>query len=132
MDAVLEGLDAVTVHITDIHRARNFYSRVLGLSEVSYNEKASRAAFALPGTTTLLTMHPMGPDEGGRAAGTVSGLVFAHRDPVGACTEIRRRGGSIVDEPHTFTNPLGVVTLGVFADPDGNQFVIRHIQPVSG
>ncbi len=38
-------------------------------------------------------------------------------------------GGTIGDEPETFTNPLGKVTPGVFADPDGNLFVIRHIEP---
>lgn len=129
MEPVIEGLEAVSVHIRDIQRSRRFYSEVLGLKEVSFHEKASRAAFAVPGTTTLLTMHPMGENEGGREPGTVSGIVFSHRDPVVACEEIRRRGGSIVDEPHTFTNPLGTVTLGVFADPDGNQFVIRHIVP---
>lgn len=129
MEPVIEGLEAVSVHIRDIQRSRRFYSEVLGLKEVSFHEKASRAAFAVPGTTTLLTMHPMGENEGGREPGTVSGIVFSHRDPVAGCEEIRRRGGSIVDEPHTFTNPLGTVTLGVFANPDGNQFVIRHIVP---
>lgn len=129
MDSVIEGVEAVTVHVRDIQTARKFYSSVLGLKEVSYIEKASRAAFALPGTSTQLTMHVMGEGEGGREPGTVSGVVFRHRNPVAACEEIRRRGGAIVDEPETYTNPLGKVTLGVFADPDGNQFVIRHIEP---
>jgi len=69
----------------------------------------------------------MGEGEGGREPGTVTGIVFSHHDPVAACAEIRRRGGSIVDEPTTYRNPLGTVTLGVFADPDGNPFVLRHI-----
>ena len=128
MEEVIEGLEAVTIHVRDIQRARAFYREVLGLSEVSYIAKASRAAFAIPGSSTLLTMHPLGEGEGGREPGTVSGIVFFHRDPVAACAEIRRRGGTIVDEPHTFENPLGMVTLGVFADPDGNEFVLRHIQ----
>ncbi len=127
MSGVIEGMEAVTVHIRDIERARKFYSEVLGLREVSYLPKASRAAFALPGTSVLLTMHPLGEGEGGRDPGTVSGIVFSHHDPVGACAEIRRRGGTIVDEPETFPTALGTVTLGVFSDPDGTQFVIRHI-----
>ncbi len=131
MDSVIEGVEAVTIHIRDIQKARKFYSTVLGLHEVRYHEKANRAAFALPGTTTLLTMHPLGEGEGGREPGTVSGIIFSHHDPVAACNEIERRGGTIVDEPHTFTNPLGEVTLGVIADPDGNEFVIRHIVPSS-
>ena len=131
MVAVIEGLEAVTIHVRDIERSRKFYSTVLGLKEVGFIAAASRAAFALPGTTVQLTMHPMGPEEGGREPGTVSGIVFAHQDPVAACAEIARRGGAIVDEPRTYTNPLGKVTLGVFADPDGNQFVLRHIEPAS-
>jgi len=128
MSDVIEGMEAVTVHIRDIQRARRFYSEVLGLKEVSYIASASRAAYAIPGTTTLLTMHVQGEGEGGREPGTVSGVVFSHRDPKAACSEIRRRGGSIVDEPETFPAAIGTVTLGVFADPDGNQFVLRHVE----
>ena len=127
MNDPIEGMEAVTVHIRDIERARRIYSGVPGPREVSYRPKASRAAFAIPGTSTLPTMHILGEGEGGREPGTVSGIVFSHHDPVAACAEIRRRGGTIVDEPETFPTALGTVTLGVFADPDGNQFVIRRI-----
>jgi predicted enzyme related to lactoylglutathione lyase len=128
MPDVIEGMEAVTVHVRDIQRARKFYSEVIGLKEVSFIPAASRAAFAIPGTTTLLTMHILGDGEGGREPGTVSGVVFSHRDPTAACSEIRKRGGSIVDEPKTYPTPLGTVTICVFADPDGNQFVIRHVE----
>ena len=128
MVEVIEGMEAVTVHIRDIQSARKFYSEVLGLREVSFLPSAARAAFAIPGTSTLLTMHIMGEGENGREPGTVSGVVFSHHDPVAACAEIRRRGGTIVDEPHTFPAAVGTVTLGVFADPDGNEFVLRHVQ----
>jgi len=134
MSELIEAMEAVTVHIRDVERARTFYREVLGLKEVSYLPKISRAAFAIPGTTTLLTMHVQGEGEGGREPGTVSGIVFSHHDPEAACSEIRRRGGAIVDEPKTYPTGLGIVTLGVFADPDGNQFVLRHIEkgPVPG
>jgi len=128
MANLIEGMEAVTVHIRDIQRARKFYTEVLGLTEVYYIPKASRAAYAIPGTTTLLTMHIQGDGEGGREPGTVSGIVFSHHDPRGACAEIRKRGGAIVDEPESYPTALGTVTLGVFADPDGNQFVLRHIE----
>ncbi len=131
MAEVIEGLDAVTVHVTDIQRARKFYAQVLGLKEVSFNEKASRAAFAIPGTTTQLTMHIQVEGEGGRPPGTVSGLVFSHPDPVAACAEIRKRGGSIVDEPQAFSNPFATGVRGTFADPDGNEFLLRHIKSTS-
>ncbi|HTT45121.1 MAG TPA: VOC family protein [Thermoplasmata archaeon] len=131
MSDVIEGLEAVTVHVTDIQRARKFYSQVLGLKEVSFQENAARAAFEIPGTSTQLTMHIQAEGEGGRLPGTVSGLVFSHRDPVAACAEIRKRGGTIVDEPHAFTNPFATGVRGTFADPDGNEFLVRHVRSIS-
>lgn len=127
MAEIIEGLEAVTVHIRDIERARKFYSGVLGLKEVAYSPEASRAVYAIPGTSTVLTMHVMADGEGGREPGTVSGIVFSNRDPVAACAEIKRRGGTVVNEPVTATQPIGTVTRAVFADPDGNEFLIRHV-----
>jgi predicted enzyme related to lactoylglutathione lyase len=128
MSDVIEGMEAVTIHIRDIERARKFYSEVLGLKEVSFIPAASRAAFEIPGTTTLLSMHIQGEGEGGREPGTVSGIVFSHHDPKAACSEIRKRGGSITAEPERLQTPLGMQTRGAFADPDGNEFVIRHLE----
>lgn len=117
-----EGLNAVTVHITDVARSRAFYGEVLGLTEVGYEPERQRLVYALPGTSTLLTMHVMSDTrEGGREPGTVSGLVFGHRDPAAGLEEIRRRGGSIVAEATKL--PSGFVR-GVFADPDGNEFIL--------
>jgi catechol 2,3-dioxygenase-like lactoylglutathione lyase family enzyme len=129
MADVIEGLEAITVHIRDIELSRIFYREVLGLREVSFLPQASRAAFALPGTSTRLPKHVQRPDESGREPGTVSGVVFAHHDPVAACAELERRGETIVDPPSTFPAAIGTVTLGVFADPEGNQFVLRHVRP---
>jgi predicted enzyme related to lactoylglutathione lyase len=126
MAAVITGLHAVTVHVLDIQRARRFYSEVLGLSEISFNEKANRAVFALPGTSTILSMHIQAPGEGGRDPGTVSGLVFFHPDPAAACEEIQRRGGAVTVAP-TVVEVVGAkFTRAVFADPDGNEFLISN------
>jgi catechol 2,3-dioxygenase-like lactoylglutathione lyase family enzyme len=125
MTAIIEGMEAVTVHIRDVHKTRAFYGEVLGLKEITFSESAQRVVYAIPGTTVTLRMHVQGEDEGGREPGTISGVVFSHHDPVAACAEIRRRGGTIVDEPETITPPGMKTTLAVFADPDGNQFVLR-------
>jgi predicted enzyme related to lactoylglutathione lyase len=125
MSATIEGLEAVTVHIRDINAARKFYSEVLGLNELQYDGKIGRAVFAIPGTTTQLRMHVYDPEEGGREPGTVSGIVFGHHDPVSACAEITRRGGRVVESPHTINPPGFTATLSVIADPDGNEFILR-------
>lgn len=121
---VITGLSAVTLHITDIQKARKFYSEVLGLREIKFDEKANRAVFALPGTTTLLTMHIQQPGEGGRDPGTVSGVVFYSTDPAAACAEINRRGGTVSVEPRTVEVPGATFVRAVIADPDGNEFLI--------
>ena len=123
---VITGLHAVTLHITDIERVRTFYRDVLGLKELLVDVRANRAVFALPGTTTLLTMHVQAPGEGGREPGTVSGLVFRHPDPEAACREIRRRGGAVTVEPGTVETAIGKFVRGVVADPDGNEFILSN------
>jgi predicted enzyme related to lactoylglutathione lyase len=126
MAEVITGLHAVTLHITDIHQARTFYRDVLGLTEVSFNEKASRAVFALPGTSTLLTMHVQAPGEGGRDPGTVSGVIFKHPDPRAAIAEIKRRGGSVTVEPNDVEVGGQKFVRAAIADPDGNEFVLSN------
>jgi catechol 2,3-dioxygenase-like lactoylglutathione lyase family enzyme len=126
MSEVITGLHAVTLHIRDIAKARAFYRDVLGLKEVSFNEKANRAVFALPGTTTLLTMHIQGPGEEGREPGTVSGIAFKHPDPAAACEEIQRRGGTVTVPANVVEIPGARFVRAVFADPDGNEFLLTN------
>ena len=126
MHDAIAGLHSVTVHIRNIDAARVFYRDVLGLREVTFDGKASRAAFAIPGTTTLLTMHIQAPGEGGRDPGTVSGIVFHHPDPASACEAIRRRGGTITAEPKLVETPGARFVRAAIADPDGNEFLISN------
>jgi predicted enzyme related to lactoylglutathione lyase len=118
----IEGLSAVSVHVTDIDRSRKFYHDVLGLREVEFQPERQRAVFAIPDSNVLLTMHVMtDPREEGRPPGTVSGILFKHHDPAAAMEEIRRRGGTVTGE--VTRTPWGLVR-GAFADPDGNEFVL--------
>lgn len=126
MDEVVTGLHSLSIHITDIQKARTFFRDVLGLKELTFDEKGSRAVFAIPGSSAPLTMHIMGPTEEGRPAGTVSGITFRNSDPRAACAEIKRRGGTITVEPNDIEFPGGKFTRAVFADPDGNEFVISN------
>lgn len=126
MSEVVTGLHAVTIHIRDIHKARSFYRDVLGLREISFSATANRAVFALPGTSTLLTMHIQAPGEEGRDPGTVSGVVFHHPDPAAAVAEFRRRGGMVTLEPTVVEiGPVKFVRAAI-SDPDGNEFVISN------
>jgi len=126
MKEVITGLHSVTVHIRDIQKARAFYRDVLGLHEIKFDEKASRAVFALPGTSTIMSMHIQAPGEEGREPGTVSGIVFSHPDPAAACDEIKRRGGAVTVEPKLIEMGPVKFVRAVIADPDGNEFLISN------
>jgi catechol 2,3-dioxygenase-like lactoylglutathione lyase family enzyme len=126
MSDIVQGVHSITLHIRDPEQARAFYRDVLGLEEVAFNEKLRRAVFALPGSTTLLTMHVMNPGEEGREPGTVSGIVFRCADPRAACAEIARRGGTITVPPTEFETPKGKFLRAAFADPDGNEFLLSN------
>jgi predicted enzyme related to lactoylglutathione lyase len=125
----VEGLSAVTVHVSDIQIARKFYREVLGLNEAGFTEQTGRAVYTFPGTDTVLAMHVQRPGEGGREPGTVSGIIFQHHDPRAAIEEIRRRGGSITLEPVEVPGPGGTIVRAAFADPDGNEFVVSTGHP---
>jgi predicted enzyme related to lactoylglutathione lyase len=124
MPRVIEGLQAVTVHVTDLRRAREFYSRVLGLEEERPLPNVPRAVFKIPGSSTRLLMHVQSGDEGGRAPGTVSGILFHCSDPVAATVVVKENGGSIVDEPWTMHRGESAIVRVVVADPDGNEFIL--------
>ncbi|MCI4323452.1 MAG: VOC family protein [Thermoplasmata archaeon] len=126
MSDVITGLSAVSVHIRDIQKARSFYRDVLGLKELSFDDKGSRASFVLPDSSTVLRMHIQGPDEGGREPGTVTGILFRHPDPAAACAEIKRRGGTVANESRRVELPGIQFDLAVIADPDGNEFIITN------
>jgi predicted enzyme related to lactoylglutathione lyase len=118
----IESLETVTVHIRDVEKARHFYASVLGLKEIAFVPEAQRLVFALPGSGVSLSMHVMSdPREEGREPGTVSGIVFGHQDPAAALAELKKRGGTVIREVSLLPNGL---LRGVFADPDGNEFVL--------
>jgi catechol 2,3-dioxygenase-like lactoylglutathione lyase family enzyme len=126
MSEVVSGLRAVTVHVRDLAKAREFYTRVLGLHEVTRDPASPRLVFALPASSTVLTMHVQAPGEGGRDPGTVSGLVFHHPDPRAAAELIRQRGGTITLEPTLVEIAGAKFHRTAFSDPDGNEFLISN------
>jgi len=126
MSDVIGGLNAVSVHVRDVHKARAFYRDVLALKELQFDETANRAVFAIPESSAVLSMHIQAPGEGGRDPGTVSGIIFYAADPAAACETIKRRGGTVTVEPRVFETPAGKFVRAVIADPDGNEFLLSN------
>ncbi|MGC2289253.1 MAG: VOC family protein [Thermoplasmata archaeon] len=128
MPSAIQGLEAVTIHVRDVEKARTFYRDVLELEEVRHVPQRG-ATYAIPGNPTILNMHVKQPQEQGREPGTVTGLVFSVLDITAACEGIRRAGGNITDEPEKITNPTGTYMRATIADPDGNEFLFRMRLP---
>ncbi len=126
MSTSVEGLSAVTIHIRDIAKAGAFYRDALGLKETAFDAAAARAAYAIPGSPTFLTMHVMGPNEAGREPGTVSGVVFYHSDPRVLLEHVRAHGGSVTMEPVEVEVDGRKFVRSAFADPDGNEFLLSN------
>ncbi len=128
MPSTIQGLEAVTIHVRDVEKARTFYRDVLGLQEVRHVPQRG-AAYAIPGIPTELNVHIKQPQERGREPGTVTGLLFSVLDVTAACEGIRRVGGRITDEPEKITNPTGTYMRATVADADGNEFLLRMRLP---
>jgi len=116
----IQGLDAITVHIHDVAKAKDFYTRVLGLQELKFDGDPERGGkWEIPGGGTLIA-HVQRPDEPGRPAGTITGVMFHVRDAQASRDEIAQRGGK-VDE--AWRAPWGPTYVTVW-DPDGNEWLL--------
>lgn len=119
---VVQGLDAITVHLTAANKdkARDFYTRILGLKELRWDEADGRGFWEISPGARLIA-HVMAPHEPGRPPGGVTGVMLTASDVRASAAEIARRGGTLVDPP--WTSPWGTHYATV-ADPDGNEFLL--------
>ncbi len=121
-EPMIEGMQTVSVHVNDVARSHRFFGEVLALRELEFQREGRRAGFSIPGRATVLSMHEMlDPTEEGRPPGTVNGIIFTSREPARALATIRAGGGSVTREVYTLPSRA---VRGVFADPDGNEFVL--------
>jgi catechol 2,3-dioxygenase-like lactoylglutathione lyase family enzyme len=109
-EAVLRGIDAVTVPVPDLDLGLAFYRDALGLQLRWRNDGIGQAGLALPdgpADLVLALREPYAP------AWLVGSAVDAGRT-------IEEAGGRVVDGPRAL--PVG--NLVVAADPFGNQLVL--------
>jgi catechol 2,3-dioxygenase-like lactoylglutathione lyase family enzyme len=118
---VIQGLGAVSAHVKDIAKARTFYTKTLGLREVTFDAEMKAAYYEIPGSPVALAIHQYDAgckDMGGRPPGTVSGIVFQVASVPRAMEDLKKRGVTIT-EPNMMHG-----TMAAFADPDGNEYVV--------
>lgn len=110
-----KGINVVSISVTDLDKAREFYRDVLGLGEPIYDlPDAGWIEFASGGPSGNIAVTKA---ESNWQPGTGTTLVLNVEDCHSACTELRRRGVHCED-PVVFP---GYVTFCSFYDPFGNR-----------
>lgn len=112
---MLDQVVQVAILVSDMKKAVNFYSYVLGLPVITKSDRS--VEFRTDGP--VLAVRPRGPSAGG---GTTQ-ITFQVADVEVVFDEARRRGAQVVAPPRT-TDSGRVAQL---ADPDGN--IIELFEP---
>lgn len=114
---IVERTDFVSVPVTDVERAKSFYSETLGIS--SPNLDAAWPEFET-GNVSLYLIDPT--KIGGTFAPHSSAIALRVADVAAARVELEERGvefqGEIMD--------TGVCHMAFFADPDGNALMLHR------
>lgn len=127
MTSIAKRLSAITLFVEDLAAAKEFYTRVLGLS-VHFEDPES-VVFDLAGTLVNLLAASAAPELIDPA--TVGGPDSGHRcvytlpvdDVDAACRDLTERGARLLNGP--MDRPWGVRTAS-FVDPAGNIWEFAH------
>lgn len=114
MAELFRGINVVSISVTDLNRARQFYSVAIGFGVPVYDlPDAGWIEFATGGADILSVTLA----EPGWEPSTGTTVVLNVDDCHEAVAELRRRG-VVCEDPHVFP---GFVTFASFLDPFGNR-----------
>lgn len=118
---MIKAIKFVSVPVSDQDRALEFYTNVLGFRVVTdqpFDEKQRWIEIGIGRSATGLTLFT--PDVHKDRVGTFTGISFTSDDVMATWRELEAKGVKFVKPP--VQAEWG--TSSVFADPDGNQFVL--------
>lgn len=119
---VLQGINVVSLSVTDLDKARDFYSNVLGLGKPSYDmPEMGWIEWGGEGETHLA----VAPLAEGMEIGHSTTVVFTVADCHAAVTALREQGVNCADA----IGVPGAVTYATFRDPFGNTLQIAGPPP---
>jgi predicted enzyme related to lactoylglutathione lyase len=119
-EAIVTGVDFVSLPTQDIERAVAFYGETLGLERSAYVPERNYAEFET-GTVTLSVVDPVKMGIGEFAPNT-SMIALQVDDVAQARAALEARGVTFGGD----TFDTGVCHMGFFADPDGNPLLLHH------
>ena len=126
MSFTLRSLDHLVLTVADVRRTIDFYTRVLGMSEVTFGEGRKALVFGLH----KLNLHVAGAEWQPHARAPVPGsadLCFLTATPLpAAMAHVRGCGVAIEEGPVMRTGAMGPLTSFYVRDPDGNLIEIAN------
>ncbi|MEW6320478.1 MAG: VOC family protein [Acidobacteriota bacterium] len=118
---MITAIKFVSVPVRDQDRALDFYTTTLGFKIVTdqpFDDRQRWIELAIPRAETKLVLFTM-PGQEDRVGGP-SSITFLADDVEATAAVLKSRGVSFVQEPRK----ADWGTAAIFADPDGNQFVL--------
>jgi catechol 2,3-dioxygenase-like lactoylglutathione lyase family enzyme len=118
---MIKAIKFVGVPVSDQQRALDFYTKVLGfrvITDQPFDDEQRWIELGVGRSGTGIALFtPKGHED---RVGTFTGISFVADDVMATCRELAARGVRFTQEP--VEADWG--TSAVFADPDGNQFVL--------
>jgi catechol 2,3-dioxygenase-like lactoylglutathione lyase family enzyme len=121
----LSSVQIVTVWVRDRNDALDFYTGKLGLEvgmDETFGEGQRFLTVATPGGGTQIAL----TEGDGSRVGGMTGIVFGSTNPAATHAELTARGVEFTEPP---TEQEWGALMGMFADPDGNVFVLHSAAP---
>ena len=118
---MIKGIKFVGVPVTDQQRALEFYTNALGfrvITDQPFDDKQRWIELGIGRSSTGIALFT--PEGHENRIGTFSGISFVADDVDATYRELKGKGVTFIQEPQK----ADWGTAAVFADPDGNQFVL--------
>ena len=118
---MIKAIKFVGVPVSDQQRALEFYTGTLGfrvITDQPFDDQQRWIELGIGRSGTGITLFtPPGQED---RVGSFTGIAFVADDVAGTCRELAARGVRFIQEPRQ----ADWGTSAIFADPDGNQFVV--------
>src|SRR5215831_2989468 len=116
----IDAIDHLVLTVRDLQVAVAFYTRVLGMEEVTFDAERRALAFG----TQKINLHEAGREFEPKAAAPTPGsadLCFVTTSaPSAVLAHLKSHGVDVVDGPVARTGARGPIVSVYFRDPDGN------------
>ena len=118
---MIKAIKFVGVPVSNQQRALDFYTQILGfrvITDQPYDDNQRWIELGIGRSSSGLTLFT--PEGQENRIGSFTGISFLADDVMATCKELASKGVVFVQEP----KQADWGTAAIFADPDGNQFVI--------